>query len=75
MSKSLITIDPTKRSGKACIRDLRITVYDILGMLANGMSMDEIIEDFPKLTQEDILATLKYAADREHKTTLVQLSA
>ena len=43
MSKNLITIDPTKRSGKACIRDLRITVYDILDMLANGMSMDEII--------------------------------
>jgi uncharacterized protein (DUF433 family) len=75
MLNSTITIDPQKRSGKPCIRDLRITVYDILEMLADGMSTADILEDFPKLTNDDVLSALKYAADREHKTTLVQLSA
>lgn len=70
-----ITIDPAKRSGKPCIRNLRITVYDILEMLASGMTQEEILEDYPKLTKEDILAALRYAADREHKTTVVPLSA
>jgi uncharacterized protein (DUF433 family) len=69
-----ITINYNKRMGKPCIRNLRITVYDILNMLADGMSYEEILEDFPKLTQEDILSSLKYAANRENKTTLVQLS-
>ena len=72
MQNSLITIDPTVRSGKPCIRGLRITVYDILKMLASGMSYDEILEDYPKLTLNDIFASLQYAADREHKTTLVK---
>ena len=75
MQQDLITINPTQRSGKPCIRGLRITVYDILEMLASGMSYDEILEDYPKLTKDDILASLKYAADREHKTTLVPMSA
>ncbi len=75
MQKELISIDPTVRSGKPCIRTLRITVYDILNMLASGMSFEEILEDFPKLTLEDIYAALKYAADREHKTTLVKAVA
>jgi uncharacterized protein (DUF433 family) len=75
MQQSLITIHPDIRSGKPCIRNLRITVYDILEMLANGMSYDEILEDYPTLTKEDIFASLKYAADREHKTTLVKMSA
>ena len=75
MNSSQITIDATKRSGKPCIRDLRITVYDILSMLSEGMSFDQIIEDYPKLTHEDILVALKYAADREHKTFSVKLSA
>ena len=75
MKDSIITIDSTVRSGKPCIRGLRITVYDILNMLASGMSYDEILEDFPKLTINDIFASLKYAADREHKTTLVKISA
>ena len=75
MEKSLITIDPDIRSGKPCIRGLRITVYDILTMLASGMSYDEILEDFPKLTLNDIFASLQYAADREHKTTVVKISA
>lgn len=73
-NNSIITIDPNKRSGKPCIRDLRITVYDILEMLASGMSYEEILHDFPKLTQEDILASLRYVADKEHRT-LVKLSA
>jgi uncharacterized protein (DUF433 family) len=75
MYKDIITIDPARRSGKPCIRSLRITVYDILGMLASGMRYDEILEEYPKLTQEDIFAVLEYAAEREHKTTLVPLSA
>ena len=66
-----ITIESGKRSGKPCIRGLRITVYDILNMLADGMTFDEIIDDFPKITKEDILACLSYAADREHKRTLL----
>jgi uncharacterized protein (DUF433 family) len=75
MQQDLITIDPTQRSGKPCIRGLRITVYDILEMLASGMSYNEILEDYPKLSKDDILASLKYAADREHKTILVPMSA
>ena len=75
MLNKLISIDPTIRSGKPCIRTLRITVYDILNMLASGMSYDEILEDFPKLTLQDIFASLQYAADREHRTSLVKISA
>ena len=52
--QSLITIDPKRRSGKPCIRDTRITVYDVLEYLASGMSEGEIIADFPELTKEDI---------------------
>lgn len=63
----IITIDPNKRFGKPCIRGLRITVYDVLGWLASGMTIQEIQEDFPELSNEDILACLAYAADREHK--------
>lgn len=74
MSNEVITIDASKRSGKPCIRDLRITVYDILSMLASGMSHEEILEDFLKLKSEDIFASLRYAADREHKTTLAKIS-
>ena len=62
-----ITLEPGKRGGRPCIRGLRITVYDVLSMLSNGMSRAEIQEDFPELTQEDILAVLAYAADREHR--------
>jgi len=75
MENDIITIDAAVRSGKPCIRGLRITVYDILNMLASGMSYDEILEDFPKLTRNDILASLQYAAEREHKTTLAKISA
>ena len=59
----IITIDPGKRSGKACIRGLRITVYDVLDYLAGGMSQEEILADFPDLTEADIRACLAYAAD------------
>lgn len=65
--KEYIKINPEKRFGKPCVRDTRITVYDVLGWLACGMDFDEIITDFPELTKEDIKACLAYAADREHK--------
>ncbi len=65
--RELITIDPAKRSGKPCIRGLRITVQDVLEYLAGGMSSDQIIADFPQLTEKDIRACLAYAADRERK--------
>lgn len=66
----IITIDPEKRFGKPIIKGTRITTYDVLGWLASGMSMDEIIADFPELTMEDIYACLAYAADKEHKIRL-----
>ncbi len=63
--KDIITIEPGKRGGKPCIRRMRITVGDVLGWLASGMSFDEIIADYPELTKEDIYACLAYAADKE----------
>jgi uncharacterized protein (DUF433 family) len=63
-----ITIEAGKRSGKPCVRGMRITVSDVLGYLAAGMSHAEILADFPSLTGEDILACLAFAADRERKT-------
>ena len=51
-----ITIEPGKRSGKPCIRDMRITVYDVLEYLASGMSEEEILDDFPELEKDDIRA-------------------
>jgi uncharacterized protein (DUF433 family) len=63
--KNIITIEPGKRGGKPCIRGLRMTVYDVLGYLASGMSQQEILNDFPYLTKDDILACLSYAAERE----------
>ena len=61
-----ITIEAGKRGGKPCVRDLRISVYDVLEYLASGMSEAEIIEDFPELEIEDIRACLSFAAKREH---------
>ncbi|MDR2495962.1 MAG: DUF433 domain-containing protein [Tannerellaceae bacterium] len=61
----IITINPAKRFGKPCVRETRITVYDVLGWLSAGMSHDEIIADFPELTRQDILACLAFAAKRE----------
>ncbi|NBA87946.1 DUF433 domain-containing protein [Emticicia sp. CRIBPO] len=69
--KNIITIDPGKRSGKPCIRGMRITVGDVLGWLATGMSFDDILEDYPELTQDDILAVLAFAAAREQRTQFV----
>jgi uncharacterized protein (DUF433 family) len=66
-----ITLEQGKRSGKPCIRGLRITVYDILSYLAAGMSIEEILSDFPTLTRDDILACLSYAAERERQTLVV----
>ena len=63
----IITIEPGKRSGKPCIRGLRITVFDVLEYLASGMSLAEVLREFPYLTEEDIRACLAYAADRERK--------
>ena len=71
--KSIITIESGKRGGKSCIRGMRITVYDILDYLAAGMNYQEILADFPYLTQEDILACLKYAAERERCSTAIQV--
>ena len=63
----IITMEPGKRGGKPCIRGLRISVGDVLGYLASGMSHAEILSDFPYLTEEDIRACLAFAADRERK--------
>jgi uncharacterized protein (DUF433 family) len=65
-----ITIEPGKRGGKPCVRGLRITVYDVLSYLASGMSVDELLVDFPVLTREDVLACLSYAAERERQTVI-----
>jgi uncharacterized protein (DUF433 family) len=62
-----ITIEPGKRSGKPCIRGLRITVQDVLEYLASGMTDEEILADFPYLEHDDIRACLTFAADRERR--------
>ncbi len=63
--KQIITIEPGKRGGKPCIRGMRITVYDVLSWLASGMSIDQIIRDYPELTEQDVYASLQFAAQRE----------
>ena len=65
--KNVITIEPGKRGGKPCIRGMRITVNDILGWLASGMTIQQILIDLDELTENDIYAVLSYAADRENK--------
>ena len=69
--KDIITIEPGKRSGKPCIRGLRITVYDILGYLDAGMTKEEILDDFPYLNAEDIQACREYIAQLERITVTV----
>jgi uncharacterized protein (DUF433 family) len=64
---AVITVEPGKRGGRACIRGMRITVGDVLGWLAAGMSEKEVLREHPELTSEDIRASLAYAADRENK--------
>jgi uncharacterized protein (DUF433 family) len=68
-----ITIEAGMRGGKPCVRGLRITVYDVLSYLAAGMTEQEVLDDFPYLTKEDILACLSYAADREHQEMVMQV--
>ena len=68
---SRITSEPGKRGGKPCIRGLRITVYDVLEMLAAGQTHEAILADFPELEADDILACLAFAADRERQLALV----
>ena len=63
--RRLITVEPGKRAGKPCIRGMRITFDDVLDYLSSGMTHQEILEEFPYLREEDILACLSYAADRE----------
>ena len=69
--QDIITIEPGKRGGKPCIRGMRITVYDVLEYLASGMSQQEVLQEFPYLTEEDIRACLAYAADREKSLLVV----
>ena len=64
-----ISLDPVIRSGRPCIRGTRISVGDILGYLAGGMSEDQLLKDFPQLALDDIRACLAYAAEREQRTT------
>ena len=70
--QSIITIEPGKRSGKPCIRGMRMTVYGVLSYLASGMTHQQLLEDFPYLTEEDILACLSFAAERERRTVVTR---
>lgn len=65
--RDFITFEAGKRSGKPCIRGMRITAYDVLEYLAGGMTPDQIVADFPELTHDDIRAVLAFAADRERR--------
>jgi uncharacterized protein (DUF433 family) len=69
--KEYIEINPVIRFGKPCIKGTRISVYDVLGWLASGMSTEEIINDYPPLKKEDILACLAYSADKERRLKIV----
>ena len=68
--RDYITSEPGKRGGRPCVRGMRITVGDVLGWLAEGMSHAQIIDDFPELTEDDIRAVLAYAADRQQRTAV-----
>lgn len=68
--KGIITIEPGKRSGKPSIRNMRITVEDILRYLASDMSIDNIIADFPELTRQDILVALEFAANQQRRIAI-----
>ena len=68
--KDIITIEAGKRNGKPCIRGMRITVEDILRWLASEMSFDDILQDFPELTKEDILAALEFSTNRSKRTLI-----
>jgi uncharacterized protein (DUF433 family) len=65
--RDIITVEPGKRGGRPCIRGMRIAVADILGWLAAGMSHEQVLSEYPELTEDDIRAALAYAADRERR--------
>jgi uncharacterized protein (DUF433 family) len=65
--QAIVTIHEGKRGGRPCVRGLRITVADVLGWLASGMSHEQILAEYPELTEDDIRACLAYAADRERR--------
>ena len=65
--REIITIDPNVRFGKPCVRNTRISVYDVLSWLASGMTIQEVLEDYPELTITDVQACLAYAAEKEHR--------
>ncbi|HYF22947.1 MAG TPA: DUF433 domain-containing protein [Caulobacteraceae bacterium] len=68
--QGLITVEPGKRGGRPCVRGMRISVADVLGWLSVGLSVPQILEDFPELTEADIRAVLAFAADRERRTVV-----
>jgi uncharacterized protein (DUF433 family) len=70
-----ITIDPAVRFGKPCVRGTRLTVGDVLGTLASGSSEAQLLEDFPQLTHEDVLACLAFAAEREKRLITTSTAA
>ncbi len=67
--KNRIAVEAGKRGGKPCIRTMRITVYDVLNMLASGMSNEGMHTEYLELELDDILACLTFAADREHSVS------
>lgn len=69
--RNLITLEQGKRGGQPTVRGMRVTVYDVLKMLASGMNKEEILSDYPELTNDDVQAVLSYASEREHSTTAV----
>lgn len=73
--RARITIEPEKRGGKPCVRGLRIAVHDVLGWLASGMTVEDILADYPELTGDDVRACLAFAADREAHSVWVGSAA
>ena len=71
--RDIITIEPGKRSGQPCIRGMRITVDDVFEYLASGMTVEEVLQDFPELTETDIRACFAYAADKEKSQVVVYI--
>jgi uncharacterized protein (DUF433 family) len=71
--RARITVEPGKRGGRPCVRGMRITVADVLSYLAAGMTQEQVLDDFPYLTAEDIRACLAFAAERERTTILVSV--
>ncbi len=69
--KDRIAINPNIRSGKPCIRGTRIAVADVFDYLGGGMTVPEILDDFPDLTAEDIQACFAFAADRERRLSVI----